>query len=169
MESKITPFGIVGCIVVTFVVAGLAVLALKIIATPPGYEDRLAVAEQKIARAERLTTAPGDGAAFPKGAVCEGLNEAALEKIRQDVEQAGVTEGLMGLQVAWSAPKDSGGRIAPVPLNVRAEGSYEKIASFMDRLGGGSPTLFVDTADLTAGGAGVQLSLSGKVFCWTRG
>jgi hypothetical protein len=75
----------------------------------------------------------------------------------------------LGLQLAWGAPASAGGRITPLPLSLKIEGPYDKVTGFMDRLGRGAPALFVDRADVTPSGPGVQLSLSGKVFCWTRG
>lgn len=169
MEQRIGPVWMGGCIVVALLVALLSAGALKLLATPADYAARLGQVEQKTLRAERLSSLPGDSAAYGRGAVCEGLSDAAFGKVRQGLDEAAAAEGLAGLQVAWGAPVDAGGRIGSLPLNLRVEGPYEKVATFMDRLSRGAPALFVDTADLTSSGAGVQLSLSGKVFCWTRG
>lgn len=169
MQRQIGPVWIGGCIVVAVTVATISTAALKLLATPADYEVRLAAVEQKVARAERLAAAPGDSAAYPKGAVCEGLNGAGFEKVRQGFDQVAADQGLQALQVAWGQPIDAGTRIAPLPFSLRVEGPYEKIAAFMDRLSRGAPTIFVGAADITASGLGAQLTLSGKVFCWTRG
>lgn len=169
MEKQIGPVWIGGCIVVALIVATASTAALKLLATPSDYEARLAAVEQKVTRAERLANAPGDSAAYPKGAVCEGLSGAGFEKVRQGFDQAAADQGLQALQVAWGTPTDAGTRIAPLPFSLRVEGPYEKVVTFMDRLSRGAPSVFVDTADITASGLGAQLTLSGKVFCWTRG
>jgi hypothetical protein len=169
MDRPLGPVWIAGGLALALVVAALTLAALKLIATPTSYADRLAAAQQKIAQAERLAAMPGDSAAYPKGAVCEGLDAVAFGKARQAIEEAAGAEGLSGTQVAWGSPRDAGGKIAPLPLSLQVEGPYDKILAFMDRLGRGAPSVFVDTADLTASGAGARLSLSGKVFCWTRG
>lgn len=169
MERQVGPVWIGGCIIVALVVTTATAGALKLLATPTGYDERLAAVEQKVARAERLAQMPGDSAAYPKGAVCEGLNDAGFQKVRQGFEEAATAEGLQGIQIIWGEPINAGARIGPLPLSLRVEGPYEKVASFMDRLARGAPAVFVDTADIVASGAGAQLSLSGKVFCWTRG
>lgn len=169
MDRPLGPIWLAGCLSLAVAVAALALTALKLIATPPGYADRVAAAQQKVARAERLAAMPGEAAAYPKGVVCDGLDAAAFGKTRQAIEDAASAEGLTGAQVAWGSPLDGGGRIAPLPLSLQIEGPYEKVVAFTDRLGRGAPSVFVDTADLTPSGAGVRLSLSGKVFCWTRG
>lgn len=169
MERQLGPVWIGGCVIAALVVAAATAGALKLLATPDGYDERVAAIEQKVSRAERLARMPGDSAAYPKGAVCEGLSDRGFQKVSQDFEDAAAAEGLRGLQIAWGEPIDAGARIAPMPLSLQVEGPYEKITSFMDRLSRGSPSVFVDVADITAGGAGARLSLSGKVFCWTRG
>jgi hypothetical protein len=169
MERSLGPIWLATCLALGVVVAALTLTALKLISTPSGYADRLAAAEQKVARAERLAAMPGDSAAYPKGAVCDGLDAAAFGKARQAIEEAAAAEGLSGAQVAWGSPLDGGGKIAPLPLSLQVEGPYEKVLAFTDRLGRGAPSIFVDTADLAASGGGARLSLSGKVFCWTRG
>lgn len=169
MERSVGPVWIGGCIVVALIVAMLSAAALKLVATPSGYRERLTAVEQKVLRAERLAALPGDSAAYPKGAVCDGLGSAAFDKLRHGFDEAAAAEGLQAMQISWGEPVDAGARIAPLPLSLRVEGPYEKVASFMDRISRSSPALFVDAADLTTTGPGVQLSLSGKVFCWTRG
>lgn len=169
MDRQIGPFWIAGCIAVALLVAAGSTAALKLTATPSDYQDRLSAVEQKVARAERLAGALGDSSAYPKGAVCEGLGNEAFGKLRGTFDDAAKAEGLQNMQILWGAPADAGARIAPVPLSLRVEGPYEKVAGFMDRLSRGAPALFVETADLVNTGPGVQLSLSGKVFCWTRG
>mgnify|MGYP000591959736 CR=1 FL=1 len=169
MERPLGPVWIGGCVIAALVVTTATAGALKFVATPDGYDERVAALEQKVTRAERLARMPGDSAAYPKGAVCEGLSDRGFQKVRQGFEDAAVAEGLQGMQIAWGEPIDAGARIAPLPLSLQVEGPYEKIASFMDRLSRGAPAVFVDTADITAAEAGARLSLSGKVFCWTRG
>lgn len=169
MDKQLGPIWIGGGVIVAVVVAVASTTALKLLATPADYEARLASVEQKVLRAERLAAAPGDSAAYPKGGVCQGLGGAGFEKVRQSFEQAAADQGLQTLQVAWGAPVDAGGRIAPLPFSLRVEGPYDKIVTLMDRLSRTAPTIFVDTADVTASGLGAQLTLSGKVFCWTRG
>lgn len=169
MERSLSPVWMGGGLVVALIVAVASTAALKLLATPSDYEARLASVEQKVLRAERLAAAPGDSAAYPKGAVCEGLSGAGFEKVRQGFEQAATDQGLQTMQLAWGAPVEAGIRIAPLPFTLRVEGPYEKVVTFMDRLSRGAPTVFIDTADVTASGLGAQLTLSGKVFCWTRG
>jgi Type II secretion system (T2SS), protein M subtype b len=168
MERQLGPVWTGGCIIVALIVTIATAGVLKLLATPEGYQDRLAAMEQKVIRAEKLAQMPGDSAAYPKGAICEGLSEAGFQKVRQGFEEAAAAEGLQGMQLVWGEPIDAGARIAPLPLSLRIEGPYEKVASFTDRLSRGAPTVFIDTADITASAAGAQLSLSGKVFCWTR-
>lgn len=169
MEGRIGPIWFGAAVIVALIVATASTMALKLVATPSDYEARLAAVEQKVTRAERLAAAPGDSAAYPKGAVCEGLSGSGFEKVRQGFDQAAAEQGLQSLQLAWGTPIDAGTRIAPLPFSLRVEGPYEKVVTFMDRLSRGAPTIFVDTADVTASGLGAQLTLSGKVFCWTRG
>lgn len=169
MERQVGPVWIGGCIVAALIVTTATAGALKLLATPADYDERLAAVEQKVMRAERLARMPGDSAAYPKGAVCEGLNETGFQKVRQAFEDAAAAEGLAGMQIVWGEPISSGARIAPLPLKLRVEGPYDKVASFMDRLARGAPSVFVDSADFVASGAGAQLSVSGRVFCWTRG
>jgi hypothetical protein len=169
MERQVGPIWIAACIVVALVVAIASTAALKLLATPSDHAQRLGALEQKTVRAERLAALPGDSAAYPKGAVCEGLGAEAFDRVRQKFDDAAKAEGLQGMQIIWGAPVEAGARIAPLPLSLRVAGPYDKVATFMDRLGRGAPALFVETADITAAGSGVELSLSGKVFCWTRG
>ena len=169
MDRSLGPVWIGGSLVVALIVAVSSTTALKLLATPSDYKARLAAIEQKVLRAERLAAAPGDSTAYPKGAVCEGLSGAGFEKARQGFEQAAADQELQAMQLVWGAPVEAGTRIAPLPFTLRVEGPYEKIVTFIDRLSRGAPTLFIDTADVTASGLGAQLTLSGKVFCWTRG
>jgi hypothetical protein len=169
MDKQIGPVWIGGCIVLALVVATGAAELLKVVATPSDYDARLAAVEQQVSRAERLASTPGDGAAYPKGAVCEGLSGPGFGKARGSLEDAATAEGLQGLQVAWGQPVDGGARIGSLPFTLRIEGPYEKVVTFMDRVSRGAPAVFVDSADLTGSGLGAQLSLSGRVFCWTRG
>lgn len=169
MDRQISPIWIGGYIAVALILATLSTAALKLLATPSDYETRLSAVERLVTRAERLASTPGDSSAYPKGAVCEGLSGASFERVRQDFGQAAADQGLQALQITWGSPVDTGGRIAPLPFSLRVEGPYVKIATFMDRLSRSTPTIFVDTADITASGLGSQLMLSGKVFCWTRG
>jgi hypothetical protein len=169
MERQIGPVWIGGGVILALAVAAVSTAALKLLATPSDYGVRLAAVEQKVTRAERLAAAPGDSAAYPKGAVCEGVSDSGFEKVRQGLDQAAAEQGLQALQVAWGTPIDAGARVAPLPFSLRVEGPYEKVVTFMDRLSRGAPMIFVDAADVTASGLGAQLTLSGKVFCWTRG
>jgi hypothetical protein len=155
--------------ILALVLALATAATLKLIATPSNYADRLAAVEQKALRAERLAALPGDGSAYPKGAVCEGINGTAFDNVRQKLDVAAAAEGLAPMPVLWGAPIDAGGRIAPLPFTLQVEGPYEKVAALLDRLSRSTPAIFVETTDLTAAGPGARLALSGKVYCWTRG
>ena len=152
-------------------VAAIAAVAtawgLKALSAPADYPARLAAVESQVRTAERLIARPGDGTAYSPGAVCEGFTGEGLERLRRTMEAAATADGIVGAQIQFGMPVDISGKIAPVPLRIEAEGSYERIASFMDRLGRGAPQVFVDTSDLRSRGGSVRLSLSGKVFCWT--
>lgn len=169
MERSIGPVWLGACLGVALALGIASTAVLKVLATPQDYQARLSAVEQKVSRAERLAAAPGDSSAFAKGAVCEGLNGPAVDGVRLGLQSAASDQGLPAPQIAWGEPVDAGARIAPLPFSLRVEGPYDKVLTFMDRLSRGTPAIFVDTADLTASPLGAQLTLSGKVFCWTRG
>lgn len=168
-ERSIGPVQIGGLALIVAIAAILAAWGLRALATPADFAARRAALETRMRTVERLAARPGDGAAYPPGAVCGGLGGEAMERMRQDLQAAAVAEGMAGAQVVWGDPTDIGGKIAPLPLRIEAEGSYERVMSYVDRLGRGAPQIFVETADLKARGGLTHLALSGKVFCWTGG
>lgn len=157
------------CAGVALALAVASYVALKWIATPADYATRMAAVQAQALRAEGLAAKSSGTATLGKGAVCEGFEEAQLGQVREAVESAGRTEGLQSLQVALGAPLDAGARIAPLTVTLRADGGYDKVAGFLDRLGRITPKIFVDSADLAPSATGASLSLTGRVFCWTRG
>lgn len=169
MERSLGPVWTGACLLVAIASAAVMGWGLKALATPSDFEQRQAALEQKTRQIERLAALPGDGAAYPKGAVCEGFRGEALTRMRQTLEEASTSQNLQNVRISWGAPAESGGEIAPLALRIEADGSYERVLSWMDQIGRGAPTIFVETVDLTKGAAGAHLTLSGKVFCWTRG
>lgn len=169
MERSLGPVWMGACLLLAIIVATAAGLALRALATPSDFEKRLTALEQKTRQIERLAALPGDGAAYPKGAVCDGFNGQALVKVRQDLEEASAAENLRNVQISWGEPVQSGGKITPLALRIEVDGPYERVLAWMDRIGRGAPRVFVDTVDLTKSASGAHLALSGKVFCWTRG
>ena len=169
MERSLGPVWTGACLLIAIASAITIAVALKAVATPSDFERRQAALEQTTRQIERLAALPGDGAAYPKGAVCEGFRGDALAKVRQDLEEASASENLQNVRISWGAPVESGGKIAPLVLRIEADGPYERVVSWADRIGRGAPKIFVDTVDLTKSASGAHLALSGKVFCWTRG
>lgn len=169
MDRSLGPVWTGACMLAAIVTAAVAGLTLTTLATPSDFKERQAALEQTTRQIERLAVLPGDGAAYPKGAVCDGFRGDSLAKMRQELEEASTAEGLQNLRVSWGAPVESGGKIAPLALRIEADGSYERVLSWMDRVGRGAPKVFVETVDLTKNASGAHLALSGKVFCWTRG
>lgn len=169
MDRVLGPVWMGVCILVAVALAVCGGLSLKAIATPANFEQRQAALDRSVREVERLASLPGDGAAYPKGAVCDGFDGEALARLRQDLAAGVASQGLQNLRIAWGAPGDRGSKIAPLPLRIEAEGSYDRVLSLIDHVSRATPRVFVDTADLTAGGAGARLTMSGKVFCWTRG
>jgi hypothetical protein len=158
-----------GAALVAVIAAAVAVWGFAALSAPADYQARRLALESQLRTAERLSVRPGDSTAYPPGAVCEGIAGEGLERVRRTMEGAATAEGMVGVQVQLGAPVDISGKIAPVPLRIEAEGSYDRVASLMDRLGRGAPQVFVETSDLRSRGDSVRLSLSGRVFCWTGG
>jgi hypothetical protein len=159
---------------VAMLVAGACGLAawtgLTALATPPDFAGRRAALTQRVAQLEHLARLPADTGAFGPRAVCPATDAAAIQSVRAAIQ--GASGGDAGVKLTYVALQpvaspSTTARLAPVTLDVRAEGSYSAMSAFIDRLVALQPVVFVDRLDLQSAKPDVTLKLSGKVFCWT--
>jgi hypothetical protein len=169
MTERLGPLWMALAAIVAAVCALGASAVLRAIATPQDYQARGQALENQTRRIEALAKAPGNDAAFPKGAVCDSIESQAPIQLRDALEQAASAQSLRRVQISLGEATEAGGKLAPIPLRLEAEGSYEGVLNWLDQARRLTPTIFVDTTDLSAAGPDTHLTMVGRVFCWTRG
>jgi hypothetical protein len=147
--------------------AGAIFLGLSWIATPPGFNARIAQVESKVGAAEDALSGAHHAAAFPASAVCQsgvGQGAASLRtRVQGLAGQSGVT--LTSLAITPMEASGDGARIAPASLQFEATGRYDQVMTLLTSLARSSPTVFVDTADLTSQVSSVDLKFAGRIYC----
>lgn len=166
-DRPFRPALISGAMILAGAAAVMTAWGLGALAKPKDFDARLGALEATVRTSERLASSPGDSGAYRQGAVCAGLGGDNVERVRQALEASASAEGLSVTRITLGQASDISGRLAPLALRIEAEGAYAQLTSYLDRLGRGAPQIFVDTADMSARGALVRLSLNAKVFCWT--
>jgi hypothetical protein len=170
MSQPAAPSLRLGLGVLTAVVCGAVLWSgLAALATPADYPARRAALAERVAQLEQAAKLPAPAGGYGARAVCTALDEPQLAIVRQAIQAAA---GPNGVRISYLATQPSGEgrdgvRIAPVALRLRAEGSYDALSGFIDRLALVRPVIFVDQLDLQAAAPDVVLKLTGKVFCWT--
>lgn len=146
---------------------GVAIfLLLQTMARPSHFSGRLAEVNRQIDVSQRLAFAPGDAAAYPRGAMCGGDAASAAASLRQRVELAAGRAGLAKPAIQAnprSIDAVSGGPV--VDLEVRADGRYDAVVNMLRALAAERPQIFVDTLDLQPHVSAVALKLSGHLYC----
>jgi hypothetical protein len=132
------------------------------------FQARRSALESQTRRIEALSRQVGDEAAFPKGAVCETPDGVSIQ-LREALDRVTVAQQVHNLQITVQPPVAVGGELAPLPLRLQIEGGYPSLLRWLDEARRLTPTIFVDTADLASVGSQARLTMTGRVFCWTRG
>lgn len=160
-----------GVIVLAASLCAIALFAvLTALAKPADFAARRVALARQVTELERLSKTPAPAGDYGGRAVCPSLDAAELAAIRGSILNAagpgGAPGGVKLAYLSTDLPSSASGRIAPVSVQLRAEGPYDALSTFIDRMAAGQPALFIDRLDLVASQPDVVLKLTGKVFCW---
>ena len=154
-------------ILVTLCSAFAGFYAIGALAAPTRQDARLDAVREALDRAEQV----GGGQisdAYPEHAVCTEALLSASARLRrtlsQEATRAGVAVDL--LTVTADGGSASSG-LAPLRVQVQANGSLEGAIRLTAALDQSRPTVFVDRYELRHQRSGVSLKLTGRAFCWT--
>lgn len=167
-DSGEFPFGPVRAVAFAVVCAILVFSVLSVVAAPPHWRERVEALTRKTAEIERIAGGLSGMGDYKPGAVCEGgtlQGGSALERRAESVAGALGVE-LAEVEVEAGVASTASG-LAPVAFSLAATAEYDALIVFLAQLGQGQPDVFVDTAKLTPNVSVANLTLTGRVFCWT--
>lgn len=140
--------------------------AISALAAPTRQDARMDAVREALDRAERV----GGGQvndAYPEHAVCTEALLSASGRLQRALSQEATRAGLAVDQLTVAA--DGGlaaSNLAPVRVQIQANGSFEGAVRLTAALDQSRPTVFVDRYELRHQRGGVSLKLTGRAFCW---
>jgi hypothetical protein len=144
-----------------------AVAELSAMAKPRDYDARVAAADEKAHRLQRVLRANAPNGPFGWDAICRQPPAREVQQLRKDItaqaEAAKLT--LASLEVGPDYQASLGETLSPLRVRLEAEGGYEGALGLLAGLAEAKPSLFIDTLDLSSRTSSVSLKLSGRVYC----
>lgn len=154
--------------------AGIAVIlgvasfvALVQLATPANFSERRDKIGAEIESARERLRSGRTTIHYARSAVCNIPAQVAADDLRDRVKSAAATSGLSisGIVATASPPGEDAQILNTATFQFEANGRLDQVISVLRTLAEGTPTIFVDTADLQSHVTDVNLKLTGRVFC----
>jgi hypothetical protein len=168
--ARFTDFRVVAATAVLGLAAAVAAaVGLSALTKPDDFKARLDVLTARREQLAKLASKPGDPNAYAPTAVCPDVSATQAQALELRLRAAAATAGVSPVNIAVGLlpSPDLEVALAPITFNLVVEGPYDAALMMMDSLSRSQPEIFIDTADLKSKISSVDLTLSGRIYCWT--